>query len=97
MIPVSFLQSKCLQDDIEAISRAYESFLSEYPLCYGFWKKYANHKARLSSVDRVVDVYEEAVKVAPYSVDLWADYCSFGEQLYEDLGDVRRYVWLYNH
>ncbi|CAA6665292.1 unnamed protein product [Spirodela intermedia] len=78
-----------LQDDNSAISRVYESFLSEYPLCYGYWEKYANHKARFS-VDQAVEVYEEAVKVATYSVNLWANYCSFGMQFYEDLDDVRR-------
>lgn len=80
-----------LQDDSGATSRVYESFLSEYPLCYGYWEKYANHKARLCSVDQAVEVYEEAVKVATYSVNLWANYCSFGMQFYEDLDDVRRY------
>ncbi|XP_078431138.1 pre-mRNA-processing factor 39-2-like isoform X2 [Wolffia australiana] len=82
---------KTSSDDSSAISRAYESFLSEYPLCYDYWKKYASHKARLSSsTDQVVEVFEKAVNVATYSVDLWADYCCLGMQLFEDIDDVRR-------
>ncbi|MQL81631.1 hypothetical protein Taro_014097, partial [Colocasia esculenta] len=79
------------KDDTAAISRVYETFLSEFPLCYGYWEKYATHKARLCTIDKVIEVYEEAVKAATYSVDLWTNYCSFAMQFYKDLDDVRRY------
>ncbi|KAF5190160.1 Pre-mrna-processing factor [Thalictrum thalictroides] len=76
--------------DIEKISLVYEDFLSEFPLCYGYWRKYAAHKARLCTVEKVVEVYERAVQSATYSIDLWVDYCSFGMLLFEDPVNVRR-------
>lgn len=79
-----------MQDDIEKISLVYDSFLSEFPLCYGYWRKYAEHKARLCTVDKVVEVYERAILSATYSVDLWVDYCRFGMLLFEDPADVQR-------
>ncbi|PIA41432.1 hypothetical protein AQUCO_02200089v1 [Aquilegia coerulea] len=76
--------------DIEKISLVYENFLSEFPLCYGYWRKYAGHKARLCTVEKVVEVYERSVQSATYSIDLWVDYCSFGMLLFEDPVNVRR-------
>lgn len=80
-----------MQDVIEKISLVYDSFLSEFPLCHGYWRKYAAHKTRLCSVDTVVDVFEQAVQSATYSVGIWVDYCSFSISAFEDPSDVSRY------
>ncbi|XP_022927451.1 uncharacterized protein LOC111434274 isoform X2 [Cucurbita moschata] len=77
-------------DVIEEISLVYDSFLSEFPLCHGYWRKYAAHKTRLCSVDKVIDVFEQAVQSATYSVGIWVDYCSFSISVFEDPADVRR-------
>ncbi|CAN1270170.1 Pre-mRNA-processing factor 39-1 [Linum perenne] len=50
-----------LQDKIPKIRGVYDAFLAEFPLCYGYWKKYADHEARLGDMDKVVEVYERAV------------------------------------
>ena len=68
----------------------YDGFLSEFPLCYGYWKKYADHVMRLCSVDKVVEIFESAVESATYSVDVWAEYCRFASLVFEDPPDVRR-------
>ncbi|XP_068666839.1 pre-mRNA-processing factor 39-2 [Aristolochia californica] len=81
---------KTSQNDIQRISSVYDSFLFEFPLCYGYWKKYAEHTARLSSVEEAVEVYERGVQSATYSVGLWASYSSFGILAFEDPVDVRR-------
>ncbi|PQM37346.1 uncharacterized protein Pyn_39710 [Prunus yedoensis var. nudiflora] len=77
-------------DDVEKISSVYDSFLSEFPLCHGYWRRYADHKARLCSVDKVVHVFERAVQSATYSVPLWVDYCNFAMAAFEDPSDIRR-------
>ncbi|WVZ93205.1 hypothetical protein U9M48_039203, partial [Paspalum notatum var. saurae] len=76
-------------DDIELISLVYRSFLLEFPLCYGYWIKYAAHKARLCTNRDVVDVYEQAVQAVPHSVDLWVSYCGFGICAYEEPAHIR--------
>ncbi|XP_020094599.1 pre-mRNA-processing factor 39-like [Ananas comosus] len=81
---------KTSPNDIGVISMVYDAFLSEFPLCYGYWKKYAIHKARLCSHKEMVEVFERAVLVATYSVDLWVSYCSYAMLLYEDPADIRR-------
>jgi pre-mRNA-processing factor 39 len=78
------------QSDIEVISLVYRSFLLEFPLCHGYWIKYAAHKARLCTYEDVVEVYEQAVQAVPHSVDLWVSYCGFGMSVYEDPALIRR-------
>lgn len=79
-------------DDIVKLRTVYDAFLAEFPLCYGYWKKYADAEARLGaaligddgdpSAANVVHacvgaVYERGVAAIPYSVDLWTHYCTF--------------------
>ncbi|KAM0825922.1 hypothetical protein ACQ4PT_069227 [Festuca glaucescens] len=76
-------------NDVEVISLVYRSFLLEFPLCHGYWIKYAAHKARLCTYEDVVEVYEQAVQAVPHSVDLWVSYCGFGMSVYEDPALIR--------
>lgn len=46
--------------------------------------------ARLCNVEKAVEVYEQAVQSATYSVALWVDYCSFSIHAFDDPFDVRR-------
>lgn len=79
-----------MQDDIDTISLVYDSFLSKFPLCHVYWKKYVDHKTRLCSVDKAVETFEQAVQSATYCVSLWVDYCTFSIAAYEDPSDIRR-------
>ncbi|CAL5411669.1 unnamed protein product [Camellia sinensis] len=81
---------KTYPDNIEKICSVYDSFLSEYPLCHGYWRKYAAHKAHLCMVDKVGEIFERAVQSATYCVGIWVEYCSFSMSAYEDPSDVRR-------
>ncbi|XP_047307946.1 pre-mRNA-processing factor 39-2 [Impatiens glandulifera] len=77
-------------DNVEMISVAYESFLSDFPLCYGYWRKYAAHVARLCTVEKVIEIFERAVQSTTYSVGIWIEYCSFSISAFQDPCDVRR-------
>lgn len=78
------------QNDIGVISLVYHTFLLEFPLCHGYWIKYAAHKARLCTYDDVVGVYEQAVQAVPHCTDLWVSYCGFAMSAYEDPALIRR-------
>jgi hypothetical protein len=86
-----FLMIIFFQDDIEVMSLVYHNFLLEFPLCYGYWIKYAAHKARLCTTRYVMDVYEQAVHAVPHSVDIWVNYCGFGICAFEEPAHVRRW------
>ncbi|KAG8494558.1 hypothetical protein CXB51_012217 [Gossypium anomalum] len=77
-------------DEIENICLVYDSFLSEFPLCYGYWRRYADHMMRLCTIDKAVDVFERAVQSGTYSIDVWVDYCGFSVSVFEDDNDIRR-------
>ncbi|XP_031482561.1 pre-mRNA-processing factor 39-1 isoform X1 [Nymphaea colorata] len=81
---------KVAEDNVSKIRRVYDAFLAEFPLCYGYWKKYADHEARLATVDKIVEVYERAVLAVTYSVDIWLHYCTFAISTYEDPDTIRR-------
>ncbi|KAK8702006.1 hypothetical protein V6N13_020377 [Hibiscus sabdariffa] len=81
---------KVAENNILKIRKVYDAFLAEFPLCYGYWKKYADHEARIGSMDKVVEVYERAVQGVTYSVDIWVLYCSFAIETYGDPETIRR-------
>ncbi|KAJ6680784.1 PRE-MRNA-PROCESSING FACTOR 39 [Salix purpurea] len=81
---------KVAGDKILKIRKVYDAFLVEFPLCYGYWNKYADHEARLGFMDKVVEVYEWAVLGVTYSVDIWLHYCVFAITMYEDPETIRR-------
>ncbi|XVF32328.1 hypothetical protein REPUB_Repub17cG0072300 [Reevesia pubescens] len=81
---------KAAENNILKIRKIYDAFLAEFPLCYGYWKKYADHEARIGSMDKVVEVYERAVQGVTYSVDIWVLYCAFSIETYGDPETIRR-------
>ncbi|EOX94326.1 Tetratricopeptide repeat (TPR)-like superfamily protein, putative isoform 1 [Theobroma cacao] len=81
---------KVAENNILKIRKVYDAFLAEFPLCYGYWKKYADHEARIGSMDKVVEVYERAVQGVTYSVDIWVLYCAFAIETYGDPDTIRR-------
>lgn len=80
---------KVAEGNLLKIRRVYDSFLAEFPLCYGYWKKYAEHEAA-SSTEKAVEVYERAVLGVTYSVDIWLHFCRFAISKYEDPEVIRR-------
>jgi pre-mRNA-processing factor 39 len=80
-----------LQEYLPKIRKVYDAFLAEFPLCYGYWKKYADHEARSGSAEKIVEVYERAVQAVTYSVDIWMHYAIFAVPTYEDPETIQRF------
>ncbi|CAH0594248.1 unnamed protein product [Chrysodeixis includens] len=59
------------ESDVEAAREAYDAFLSHYPYCYGYWRKYADYEKRKGSKKKCLEVLERGLKAIPLSVDLW--------------------------
>lgn len=47
------------QSDVEAAREAYDAFLSHYPYCYGYWRKYADYEKRKGSKKKCLEVSPE--------------------------------------
>ena len=82
-IPTTLQGTKCdpwhaiLQADIARIRQVYDAFLQDFPLCFGYWKKYADAELKHTSVEAAVRVYERGVAAIAYSADLWGQYAVF--------------------
>ncbi|KAK8446517.1 hypothetical protein SEVIR_9G500000v4 [Setaria viridis] len=81
---------KNAESNILKIRKVYDAFLAEFPLCFGYWKKYADHEGRLDGANKVIEVYERAVLAVTYSVDIWYNYCQFAISTYDDPEIIRR-------
>ncbi|XP_061756144.1 pre-mRNA-processing factor 39 isoform X2 [Nerophis ophidion] len=57
-----------------ASRRALVAFLARYPLCYGYWKKYADLERRAGNDDKALEVCVQGLQAIPLSVDLWIHY-----------------------
>ena len=63
--------------DVERRRATLDAFLAEFPLCYGYWKRYADFEASLGdaeAISRADAVYERGLVLGRYCVDLWAFY-----------------------
>ncbi|XP_012696307.2 pre-mRNA-processing factor 39 [Clupea harengus] len=57
-----------------ASRRALNAFLLRYPLCYGYWKKFADMERRAGNNVKAEEVCVQGLKAIPLSVDLWIHY-----------------------
>uniref|UniRef100_A0A672YZZ8 Si:ch211-114c17.1 n=1 Tax=Sphaeramia orbicularis TaxID=375764 RepID=A0A672YZZ8_9TELE len=57
-----------------ASRRALEAFLARYPLCYGYWKKFADLERRAGYNNKAEEVCIQGLQSIPLSVDLWIHY-----------------------
>uniref|UniRef100_A0AAR5QFG4 Pre-mRNA-processing factor 39 n=1 Tax=Dendroctonus ponderosae TaxID=77166 RepID=A0AAR5QFG4_DENPD len=81
--PTDFTGWTCLlqyvdqESDMEAAREAYDAFLSHYPYCYGYWRKYADYEKRKGNKKKCEEVFERGLKAIPLSVDLWIHYIAY--------------------
>uniref|UniRef100_A0A3Q1ILK9 Uncharacterized protein n=1 Tax=Anabas testudineus TaxID=64144 RepID=A0A3Q1ILK9_ANATE len=65
----------CEQEShITASRRALVAFLARYPLCYGYWKKFADLERRAGYNNKAEEVCVQGLQSIPLSVDLWIHY-----------------------
>lgn len=78
------------QADLEKIRQVYDGLLAEFPLCYGYWRKYAEAEGRLGSADWAVNVYDRGIAAVPYSPDLWGFYCAYKQKIGAGPDEIRQ-------
>jgi pre-mRNA-processing factor 39 len=50
------------QNNIDSARKAFEAFLSHYPFCYGYWKKFADMEKKNGDLDRSREVLKWLVE-----------------------------------
>ncbi|XP_078284321.1 pre-mRNA-processing factor 39-like [Rhinoraja longicauda] len=71
------------ENHIWAVRRAFDSFFTRYPYCYGYWKKYADIEKRLGFTKEADEVYQRGLQSIPLSVDLWVHYVVLLQEILE--------------
>ena len=82
----------CPQNDPTRLRETYDGFLATFPLCYGYWQKFADAEARFRGAEEAQGVYERGVIAIPNSIDLWLHYCQFKQSIAAPPDTVRRCV-----
>ena len=70
---------------LPSLEQAYDEFLGEFPLCFAYWKRYADCVVKVTkdaSSGRAV--YQKAVAAGPHSVELWLAYVAFMNASFPD-------------
>lgn len=68
--------------DASIVEAAYTRLLDKYPLCYAYWKRYADKVLALggkseSAVAAATAIYEQSTSLLRYSVENWINYVRF--------------------
>lgn len=64
--------------------------LEKYPLCFGYWKKYADHINSLEGHDSALAIYELGLKAISNSTYLWEHYLAFRMENCDDQELIER-------
>ncbi|XP_053553821.1 LOW QUALITY PROTEIN: pre-mRNA-processing factor 39 [Bombina bombina] len=65
------------ENNICAARKAFDAFLTRYPYCYGYWKKYADIEKKHNNIMEADEVYRRGIQSITLSVDLWIHYLNF--------------------
>eukprot|EP00300_Choanocystis_sp_HF-7_P016415 c19402_g1_i3.p1 GENE.c19402_g1_i3~~c19402_g1_i3.p1 ORF type:complete len:387 (+),score=71.29 c19402_g1_i3:47-1207(+) len=77
------------KQDIFKIREVYDAFLTEFPLCFGYWKKYAIHEQHNGDFQKGKEVFERGIASAGRDCNMWAQYASNMVTKSEDPEHVR--------
>ena len=73
----------------ERVGPTFETFLAKFPLCFGYWCKYAELQQKLSEAGALGEgdagatasgIYDRALEAVPLSVELWKAYTAHVKQ-----------------
>jgi pre-mRNA-processing factor 39 len=74
---------------IATVRDSYDRFLLNFPLLFGYWKKYADLEFAIAGTEAAEMVFERGIASITNSVDLWSDYCSFKVETCHDPDLIR--------
>jgi hypothetical protein len=61
--------------DSSTMREGYEGLLKEFPLCYGYWEKYARLELKEKGKPAQISIFDRGVAAVP-CVELWGLYCT---------------------
>ncbi|EIE80182.1 hypothetical protein RO3G_04887 [Rhizopus delemar RA 99-880] len=64
-------------ENITNLELVYDHFLAKFPLCFGYWKKYADWEGIVHGDQGAERTFERGVTAIHNSIDLWNQYIDF--------------------
>ncbi|KAJ3344106.1 PRP39 pre-mRNA processing factor 39 [Gonapodya sp. JEL0774] len=80
------------QSPPEALQRAqtvYDHFLAKFPLCFGYWKKYADLEMAVEGAQVAEGIFERGIQSIHNSTELWTHYITFKIEHTKDDDKIR--------
>ena len=74
---------------ITAYRAVFDRLLLQFPLFFGYWKKYADHEFNIAGTEAAESIYERGIASVSNSVDLWGAYCTFKVETCHDAEVIR--------
>jgi pre-mRNA-processing factor 39 len=79
---------------MDDICKTYDAFFAEFPLCFGFWNKYADVVKRRQATQEnvhllVCGIYERGTAACYHSVEMWVKYIGYLESAGAPVEDRR--------
>ncbi|RWS06810.1 elongator complex protein 2-like isoform X1 [Dinothrombium tinctorium] len=72
------------ENDMRTIDEAFSSFLQNYPLCFGYWNKWADIALIKSGSEKCIEILGLGIQAFPNSVDLWIHYLNMSMNSIKD-------------
>ncbi|CAI9578557.1 unnamed protein product, partial [Staurois parvus] len=63
--------------NLAACRKAYDAFLTYFPLCHIYWKKYVDLEQHHGNEEETEKIFERAAKAIPLNVNMWISYVQF--------------------
>ncbi|KAI9253174.1 hypothetical protein BY458DRAFT_443358 [Sporodiniella umbellata] len=64
-------------EHVTNLELVYDQFLAKFPLCFGYWKKYADWEGKLNGAQGAEKTFERGLAAIHNSIDLWNQYLDF--------------------
>lgn len=78
-----------IRNNIEEVRAVFSQLLQEYPLCFGYWRKWKNKEVEHGDVAQAFQVLSNAIQSAPFVHELWTEYCKFSIEQRVDPSFIR--------
>ncbi|KAG2387701.1 hypothetical protein C9374_001295 [Naegleria lovaniensis] len=93
LLEIEFGMNPSSLDISQKLLDSYSQFLAQFPLLFGYWKKYAELTYQVSKdFNQTVQVYEKAIDKKTgisNNPDLWSHYCLFVAEQSQDVSEIR--------
>ncbi|KAF0981632.1 hypothetical protein FDP41_012289 [Naegleria fowleri] len=93
LMEIEFGMNPSSLDISQRLLDLYSQFLAQFPLLFGYWKKYAELTYQVTKdFNQTVQVYEKAIDKKTgisNNPDLWSHYCLFVAEQSQDVSEIR--------